>query len=65
LFAHQVQNVHAVFKGQVYFGLYVTAQVNTFRFSMLYVASAGVSAGVELLVSSLRLRFYVLKQPRI
>jgi hypothetical protein len=35
----------------------VEPNVSTFRFNILYVASAGVSAGV--FVSSLRLRFYI------
>jgi hypothetical protein len=38
----------------------VEPNVSTFRFNILYVASAGVSAGV--FVSSLRLRFYIKKR---
>ena len=46
--------------GQAIFGpLWLNNMFITFRFNILYVASAGVSAGVEFFVSSLRLRFYM------
>jgi hypothetical protein len=43
-----------------FWGSMVEPNVSTFRFNILYVASAGVSAGV--FVSSLRLRFYIKKR---